>query len=82
MQRIACYRIITGGFVRSFVKFCVQNICFFSEINPYPQVFLNLKSFLWKGPLTVKVRKKIIYQILGYIIFRIEILAHLGHLFA
>ena len=50
----------------------------FSEINPVPPYFFHLKSFLWKGPLTVKVRKKFIDQILGYI----EIRAHLGHLFA
>ena len=30
----------------------------FSEINPVPPYFFHLKSFLWKGPLTVKVRKK------------------------
>ena len=46
----------------------------FSEIKPVPPFFFffffffsHLKSFLWKGPLTVKVRKKIIDQILGYI---------------
>ena len=33
-----------------------------------------------EGPLTVKVRKKIIDQILGYISFRGEIPAHIGHL--
>ena len=54
----------------------------FSEINPVPPYFFHLKSFLWKGPLTVKVRKKIINQILGYISFCSEIRAHLGHLFA
>ena len=54
----------------------------FSEINPVPPIFFHLKSFLWKGPLTVKVRKKIIDQILGYISFCIEIHIHLGHLFA
>ena len=30
----------------------------FSEINPVPHIFFNLKSFLRKGPPTVKVRKK------------------------
>ena len=54
----------------------------FSEINAVPPYFYHLKSFLWKGPLTVKVRKKIIDQILGYISFCIEIHGHLGHLFA
>ena len=36
--------------------------CVFSEINPAPPYFFSLKIFLkfflWKGPLTVKVRKK------------------------
>ena len=53
----------------------------FSEISPVPHIyFFHLKSFLWKGPLTVKVRKKIIDQILGYISFCIEIRAYLGYL--
>ena len=42
--------------------------------------------FSLKIPLTVKIKKKkkkkIIDQILGYISFYFEILAHLGHLFA
>ena len=54
----------------------------FSEIDPVPPIFFHLKSFLWKAPLTVKVRKRIIDQILGYISFFIEIHAHLGHLLA
>ena len=32
----------------------------FSEIDPVPLFFSHVKSFLWEGPLTVKVRKKII----------------------
>ena len=48
-------------------------------MNPY--IFFHLKSFLWKGPLTVKDRKKFIDQILSYISFCFEISAHLGHLF-
>ena len=54
----------------------------FSEIKPVPPHSFHLKSFLWKVPLTVKVRKKIIDQILGYISFCVEIRAYLGHLFA
>ena len=54
----------------------------FSEMNPYPHIFFRLKSFLWKCPLTGKVRKKFIDQILSYISFCFEIRAHLGHLFA
>ena len=54
----------------------------FSDINPVLPYFFHLKSFLWKGPLTVKVRKKFIDQIFGYISFCFEIHAHLGHLFA
>ena len=40
--------------------------------------------FSLKIPLTVKIKKKKkkIDQILGYISFYFEILAHLGHLFA
>ena len=41
-----------------------------------------VKSFLWKGPPTVKVRKKIIDQMLGHISFCFEIRAHLVRLFA
>ena len=62
-----------------------KTLFFFSEINPVPPYFFfHLKSFLLKGPLTVKVRKKFINHILGYISFCIEIRAHLGqqdHLF-
>ena len=54
----------------------------FTESNPVPHVFFHLRSFLWKGPQTVKVRKKIIYQILGYISFCFEMRAHLANLFA
>ena len=54
----------------------------FSEIKPAPPYFFHLKSFLWKGPLRVKVRKKIIDQVLGYSTFCIETRAHFGHLFA
>ena len=55
---------------------------FFQKLTSYPHIFFHLKHFLWKGPLTVKVRKKKIDQIWGYISFCIEILANLGHLFA
>ena len=41
----------------------------YSEINPDPHIFFHLKYFLWKGPLTVEVRKKFIDQILSYISF-------------
>ena len=54
----------------------------FSEINPVSTIFFHLKPFLRTGPLTVKVRKKIIDQILGYISFCTEIRAQSGHLFA
>ena len=49
----------------------------FSEINLVPPYFFHSKFFLWQGPLTVKVRKKIIVQILGYISFCFEKRAHL-----
>ena len=41
----------------------------------YPHIFFDLKSFLWNVPLTVKIRKKIIDQILGYISFCFEFCA-------
>ena len=53
----------------------------FSEINPVPPYFFHLKYFLWKGALTVKVRKHHRSDF-GLHQFRIEIRAHLGHLFA
>ena len=31
---------------------------FFQKLTSYPHILFNLKSFLWKGPLIVKVRKK------------------------
>ena len=46
----------------------------FSEINPVPLYFFHLKSFLWNGPLAVKVRKKIINQILDNIGFCLKYL--------
>ena len=62
-----------------------NKISVFSEINPVPNFFLfffDLKSFLGIGPLTVKVRKKFLDQMFGYIRFCFEIRAHVGHLFA
>ena len=47
------------------------------EINPVPTCFFCSKSFLCKGPQTIKID-----QILGYISFNLEICANLGHLFA
>ena len=45
--------------------------------------FFHSKSFLRKGPLTAKIRKKKKKNhILGYISFSFEIGAHLYHLFA
>ena len=32
---------------------------FCEKLTPYPHIFFHLKSFLWKGPLTAKVRKNI-----------------------
>ena len=44
---------------------------------------VGVKSFLWKGPLTVKVRKKNNRSDFGLqLSFCFEIDAHLGHLFA
>ena len=63
------------GSFRSFVKFCSV----FSGINHVPPYFFYLKFFLWKCPLTVKVRKKIIDQILGCISFYFEIRAHFSY---
>ena len=47
----------------------------FSEINPRPQCLPHVKSSLWKGPPTAKIRKKFINLILGYISFYLEIRA-------
>ena len=58
----------------------LTKLLFFSEINSIPPYFFHLKSFLWKGSLTVKITKKI-DQNLGYISFYFEIRVHLGHLF-
>ena len=82
LWKIDCCRIIVGGCFRSFFKFCMQSFRFFQKVAPYPHLFFPLNSFLWKGLLTVKVRKKIIDQILGYISFCFEAPAHLDHLFA
>ena len=57
-------------------------LTFSQKLTPCPHNCFHLKPFLWKGPLTVKVRKKFIDQILSYISFCFEIRAHLGHLFA
>ena len=59
-----------------------RKLSLFQKVTPYSHIFFHLKYFLWKGPLRVKIRKKIIDQILGYISFYFEICAHLGHLFA
>ena len=53
---------------------------FFQKLARYPHVFFQLQSFLWEGPLTVKVRKNIIDQILGCISLYIEMRAHLGEI--
>ena len=57
-------------------------LLFSQKLAPYANIFFHLKSFIWRSPLAVKVRKKFIYQILSYISFCFEICAHLGHLFA
>ena len=54
----------------------------FLENSPVPPYFFHLEGRLLKRPLTGKVRKTIIDQILGYTGFCFEIRAHLGHLFA
>ena len=70
---VAAFALLLSSACKSFV---------FSENSPIAPYFFQLKSFLWKGLLTVKVRKKIIDQILGYISFCFEIYAHLCHPFA
>ena len=77
MHRInILYRVTTAGCFCSFLKFCIQSFHFFSGINPIcTHIFFNLKSFLLKCPLTVKIRKKIVDQILGYINFCLKICA-------
>ena len=82
LQKIACCRITTGGAASTLLLNSAHKGSVFSEINPVPPYFFHLKSFLWKVLLTVKVRKKIIDEILGYISFCFEIPADLGHLFA
>ena len=59
-----------------------RKLSLFQKVTPYSHIFFHLKYFLWKGPLRVRLRKKIIDQILGYISSYFEICAHLGHLFA
>ena len=54
----------------------------FLRNHPRTLIFFSVKILPMKGSLTVKVRKKIIDQILGYISFCFEIRAHLGHLVA
>ena len=68
--------------VYSLLLISVYNASVFSDINPVPPYFFHLRSFLWKEPMTVKVRKTIIDQNLGYISFCFEVRAHLDHLFA
>ena len=53
---------------------------FLQKLIPYPHIF-SLK-ILPMERFSDKVKKKIIEQILGYISFRFEIQAHLGHLYA
>ena len=67
-------RITTGG--------CFHyKASVFSKINPISTYLFHLKSFLWKGPLAIKARKKFINQILSFISFSFEIHAHLAHFF-
>ena len=54
---------------------------FFSEFNPVPHFFFHLKSFQWRGPLTVKVRKNSSIRFWATSSFCIEIRAPLGHIF-
>ena len=61
--------------------FSFSSVPFFQKLTPCSYISFRLKSFLWKCPLTVKV-KKIIDQILVYSSFRFAIRVHLGHLFA
>ena len=81
MLQIDCCKTTTvAAFALVLSSACKSSI--FSESSPIAPYFFQLKSFLWKGLLTVKVRKKIIDQILGYISFCFEIYAHLCHPFA
>ena len=77
LQKITCCKIVTA----SELSLSSAHKTSVYKANPAPPYFFHLKSFLWKGPLTVKVRKKTIDQILVYIGFCLEIRAHLGHLF-
>ena len=65
-----------------FGKVLHTKLPFSQKLTPITPYFFHLKSFLWKRPLTINVRKISIDQILTYISFCLEILAHLGHLFA
>ena len=49
-EQIYC-RITNGGCFRFFTKLLVSQ-----KLTRYPHIFFHLKSFLWEGPLTVKVR--------------------------
>ena len=80
LQKIACKKSPGGCFHSKLSPAYKASV--FAKINPVPPICFHLKCFLWKGLLTVKVRKKIIDQILGYISFCFEICAHLSHLFA
>ena len=54
----------------------------FPEINSVPSIYFSLKILLMERSSDSQSLEKIINQILGYINFCFEILAHLGHLFA
>ena len=49
-----------------------KKLLFSHKLISYPHILFHLKIFLWKGPLTVKVRKKFIDEILSYISFCFE----------
>ena len=61
-QKIGYCRKSTDGCFCSFVLSSAYRASVFSEIDPVPLFFFHLKSFLWKGPRTVKVRKKIMIR--------------------
>ena len=70
-----CYVIHVVKVKASIYSTIKENLLLFCrlKLTPNPHIFFHLKSFLWKGLLTVKVRTKFIDQILSYISFCFEI---------
>ena len=68
----------TGGCLLPFVKFWIQSVCFFSEINPAPPYFLSLKILPMERSPGSQKNHRSDFELQQFLFWNS---AHLGHSF-